>query len=386
MLNYLRSAAKKMFIDFNESKSINHNVVKGTTRENIIVRNFLNPYIPKKYSIDSGVIVDINNQQSKQQDIVIYDEFYSPVLKDLDSNKLFFPESVFTVIEAKSNLNKIDINDIIEKSVSVRKLTKSFKDKIVISPELIIRSIVTPIQCIGIAFESKKTLEGLRIDFREAKNSIKYSESLSFIAVLNGKNDETGILLHCNKHNLNQIELIPNTDSKIGLLKFKDPGETLLFVYLMIMEHLHNSGIIYPTPDYHKYAKNYGLSDFEISIASEDQKGAIIHPDGKPVKVDMIKRMSDLTKKLYSDGLTLHEFAEFFTDIVKLPSGDVITKDTTKFYVNGKCLTYTTPRLLHEAAQRFINKANTVTDRTNLEKVQTLFNEIKPKDLKVEMR
>ncbi len=386
MLNYLKSAAKKMFIDFNESKSINHNVVKGTTRENIIIRNFLNPYIPKKYSIGSGVIVDINNQQSKQQDIVIYDEFYSPVLKDLDSNKLFFPESVFTVIEAKSNLNKIDINDIIEKSVSVRKLTKSFKDKIVISPELIIRSIVTPIQCIGIAFESKKTLEGLRIDFREAKNSIKYSESLSFIAVLNCKNDDTGILLHCNKHNLSQIELIPSTDSKIGLLKFKDPGETLLFVYLMIMEHLHNSGIIYPTPDYHKYAKNYGLSDFNISIASEDQKGAIIHPDGKPVKVDMIKRMSDLTKKLYSDGLTLHEFAEYFTDIAKLPSGDIIIKYTTKFYVNGKCLTYTTPRLLHEAAQRFINKEDTVTDRINLEKIQTLFNEIKPKDLKVEMR
>lgn len=386
MLNYLKSAAKKMFIDFNDSKNINHNVVKGTTRENIIVRNFLNPYIPKKYSIDSGVIVDINNQQSKQQDIVIYDEFYSPVLKDLDSNKLFFPESVFTVIEAKSNLNKIDIKDIIEKSVSVRKLTKSFKDKIVISPELIIRSIVTPIQCIGIAFKSKRPLEGLRNDFREAKNSIKYSESLSFIAVLNCKNNETGILLHCNKHNLNQIELIPSTDSKIGLLKFKDPGETLLFVYLMIMEHLHNSGIIYPTPDYHKYAKNYGLSDFKISIAREDQKGAIIHPDGKPVRVDMINRMSVLTKKLYSEGLDIIEFSEFFANLAKLPGGEIITKKQSRFYVNGECLTYTTPHLLHEAAQRFISKANTEIDRTNLEKIQTLFNEIKPKDLKVEMR
>lgn len=386
MLNYLKSAAKKMLIDFDDSKNIKHSVTKGTTRENIIVTHFLKPYIPKKYSINSGIIVDINNQQSKQQDIVIYAEFYSPVLKDLNSNKLFFPESVFTVIEAKSNLNKIDIKDIIEKSVSVRKLAKSFKDKIVISPELIIRSIITPIQCVGIAFESKKSLESLRNDFREIKNSIKYSESLSFIAVLNCKNDETGILLHCNKHNLNQIELIPSTESKIGLLKFKEPGETLLFVYLMIMEHLHNSGIIYPTPDYHKYAKNYGLSDFQISIANEDQKGATIYSDGKPVKVDMINRMSTLTKKLYSDGLDINEFAEYFTNLVKLPGGEIITKKQSRFYVNYECITYITPRLLYEAAHRLIIKENTEIDRTNLKKIQTLFNEVKPKNLIVEMR
>lgn len=387
MLNYLKSAAKKMFIDFNDSKGIDHTGVKGTARENSIVRNFLSPYIPKKFSIDSGIIVDINNRQSKQQDIVIYDEFYSPVLKDLDSNKLFFPESVFAVVEAKSNLNKSDMRDIFEKSISVRILTKSQKDRIVISPELVLRSLDIPIQCIGIAFESTKSLESLRDDFRELRNEIKDSESLSFIAVLNCKDNETGILLHCNKDDLNQIQTLPNAESKIGLLKFNDPGETLLFVFLMIMEHLNSAGIVYPTPDYQKYAKNFGLSNFNISVANEDTKGASINSDGKSVQLDMVKRMSKLTQKLLKeDGLTLEEFVEYFIYIPKLPEGDILLRQTSNFIVNGNLLGYTKPVLVYEAATRYKSNSASKADIDLLKILQSLFNEIKIKNLTIEMR
>ncbi|MEK0337483.1 MAG: hypothetical protein QQN41_08635, partial [Nitrosopumilus sp.] len=145
-------------------------------------------------------------------------------------------------------------------------------------------------------------------------------------------------------------------------------------------------GIVYPSPDYQKYAKNYGLSDFEISISNEDTAGAIIKVDGKPIEVDMVKRMSSLTKKLLAEGLSFDEFVEYFANILKLPQGEIIIRPTSNFYVNGVVLSYANPLTVYEATQRYLSKAYSDSDISLLKKVNTLFNEVKINKLSIEMR
>ena len=89
-----------------------------------MLENFLEPYLPARYSVGSGVIMDVEEDSSKQQDLVVYDEFYSPVLMSMGSENLFFPESIYSVLEVKSTLRSKDIEDMVAKSASVWNLTK----------------------------------------------------------------------------------------------------------------------------------------------------------------------------------------------------------------------------------------------------------------------
>ena len=69
-----------------------------------MVEQFLRPYLPARYAVSSGLIVDLHGTESRQQDLMIYDGLGAPVLLDLDSDKILFPESVYATIEVKSSL------------------------------------------------------------------------------------------------------------------------------------------------------------------------------------------------------------------------------------------------------------------------------------------
>jgi hypothetical protein len=70
MIDIIKSAAKKMLIDFEDSKRIVHNVTKGRAREYTVLENFLRPYLPQRFSVSSGLIVDAKNTSSRQQDLI----------------------------------------------------------------------------------------------------------------------------------------------------------------------------------------------------------------------------------------------------------------------------------------------------------------------------
>lgn len=67
----LEDVAKKLKIDFEGiTKQIQHNVVKGSAREDLL-KDYLKKLLPEKYSISSGIIIDNNQKQSKQQNFII---------------------------------------------------------------------------------------------------------------------------------------------------------------------------------------------------------------------------------------------------------------------------------------------------------------------------
>ena len=124
LMEVMKGISTKMIADFdNITAQIEHKGAKGEGREEIVKR-FLKEYLPKSFGIGSGFVIDSTGRSSLQQDIVIYDVAKCPILYDLGS-QVFPVEGVYAVIEVKSNLNGEELNDSIEKILSVKKLQKT---------------------------------------------------------------------------------------------------------------------------------------------------------------------------------------------------------------------------------------------------------------------
>ena len=114
--------SNKMLVDFNEiSQQVNHSGEKGKVREKVLIE-FLKKYLPKKYSIGQGEIIDIEGNISPQCDIVIYDAINYPLFLIEDDYQLFPIESVYCVIEVKSKLDNSEIKDCVSKIKTIKSL------------------------------------------------------------------------------------------------------------------------------------------------------------------------------------------------------------------------------------------------------------------------
>jgi len=107
------------------NNSIQHNLTQGEENEKEI-RQLLVDFLPPKYGIGSGVIMDTEGNTSKQIDIIIYDK-ESPNYTLSSDSKLFLLDQVLAFIEIKTTYNLSSLKSSLEniKSVSVLKPYKS---------------------------------------------------------------------------------------------------------------------------------------------------------------------------------------------------------------------------------------------------------------------
>lgn len=122
-------AAKFMRSEFEFIRNSNpHSGEKGEEIENVLI-NFLNVHMPKRFQATSGFIIDEQNGISKQTDIIIYDSFSSPVYRSSTKSQIVPVNSVASVIEVKTSLNKAALEDAVEKIASCRRLKKRELDE-----------------------------------------------------------------------------------------------------------------------------------------------------------------------------------------------------------------------------------------------------------------
>lgn len=81
-----------------------HQGLKGEGNE-IIIRDLIKKFIPKKYGVGTGIIIDKDGESSKQCDIIIYDNHYYPEIFTLSNIHLFPVDLVYAVIEVKTTLD-----------------------------------------------------------------------------------------------------------------------------------------------------------------------------------------------------------------------------------------------------------------------------------------
>lgn len=115
-----------MQIDFEDITSqIEHRPTKGNFREDII-KEFLRQYLPENFGICKGLVIDAEGNQSKQQDILIYDKATTPKFLVGEADTVLPIESILATIGVKSILNQTELQKALENIESTRSLTKRF--------------------------------------------------------------------------------------------------------------------------------------------------------------------------------------------------------------------------------------------------------------------
>lgn len=120
--NY-KKLEEKMISEFDIVEK--HGTTKGSSREGMWA-DFFKQIVPKKFTVDNNVfIIDSNGEISKEVDIVIYDNNYTPYIFNYVSIKYIPIEAVIAVIECKSK--SIDGKKIVEWCEKIDKLKTSDK-------------------------------------------------------------------------------------------------------------------------------------------------------------------------------------------------------------------------------------------------------------------
>ena len=254
--------AKKMDIESNEvSAHIEHQLTKGEHREKII-RKYLKQLLPQKFSVGSGIIVDVNETQSKQQDFFIYDAFNSPVFLDMETTCIVPVESVYATIEIKSSLTKKTLRESLANIESVKSLS--------VTPLLnsaIIPSTYNFIFGSIFAYTSSSSLETVIKNLNELCKEIPRAKWPSLICIF-----DKGLIVNLSKQGMNQINTMPSENTVWGFIKNSKELNLYLF-YLILQQHL-NTTVNFP-PDLQAYANATHVFDqmskaIPIDMISDD--------------------------------------------------------------------------------------------------------------------
>lgn len=101
-----------------------HEGEKGAAAE-LRWREMLSTYLPRRYSVSSGFVVDHDNGVSQQIDIIIHDAQYSPFLFHAGTSCFVPAESVYAIFDAKQEISKETLTETGEKVESVRQLKRT---------------------------------------------------------------------------------------------------------------------------------------------------------------------------------------------------------------------------------------------------------------------
>jgi hypothetical protein len=165
--------ANKLLTDFDKIQAqIDHAGERGKQRERAI-RDFLAKYLPRKYALGTGHVIDVEGSISKQCDIVIYDDLNCPLLLAEEGYQLFPAEAVFGVIEVKSALDANTIAQGVQNIQSVKQLKRIGHDEQVLGGIFAYRSKY-----------GKGRIEAIANALRRENKSIPPRERLDLVCVL----------------------------------------------------------------------------------------------------------------------------------------------------------------------------------------------------------
>jgi hypothetical protein len=176
-------------------------------------------YLPKRYSAASAFVIDSDGRRSRQIDIAIFDNLYSPVLFPHAAGLHVPAESIHAVFEVKPTFSRQWIRDAGEKAASVRALRRTS-----------VR--VMPILAGLLATTSVWTPNTFSKNLKSALTSIPETNRLDL-----GCSLEHGAFEQTNN------------------ITVSIPEETLIFFILRLLERLRAQGIA-PEADLMKYGRH----------------------------------------------------------------------------------------------------------------------------------
>ncbi len=119
----------KLLAELAQSQPIEHSGTKGDSTETAWISLFKN-YLPTRFRIAKGIIIDCNGQTSQQIDCVIFDSQYTPQIIPNEVSLYIPAEAVHAVFEVKQNINKEHLEYAADKIKSVRDLERTTSEYI----------------------------------------------------------------------------------------------------------------------------------------------------------------------------------------------------------------------------------------------------------------
>ena len=106
------------------TQSVTHPGTLGDVNESYFI-DVLRKYLPRRYAVDNGIVIDSTGVTSDQIDVIIYDNQYTPTLLDQENHRFVPAEAVYAVFEVKSTINKTYLEYAGSKAKSVRGLNRT---------------------------------------------------------------------------------------------------------------------------------------------------------------------------------------------------------------------------------------------------------------------
>jgi len=118
-------AIEKTIAAANSSGMIEHPGLKGRLRE-IVVEELVKPFLNPHIRAATGTIVDPYGNQSRQVDVILYDEQVTPPILFSEREGVIPCHSVVATIEVKSSLTREELKSAVENARSVKLLSYDY--------------------------------------------------------------------------------------------------------------------------------------------------------------------------------------------------------------------------------------------------------------------
>jgi hypothetical protein len=172
----------------------------------------LSAYLPKRYDVDKGFVVDARGAVSDQIDIIIFDRHYTPFVFHQNGAKYIPAEAVYAIVECKQSITLENIRYAAKKARSVRSLKRTSSPIVhaggTLEPKKL-HNILAGLVCVDgvISAGSKRYLDHL-----------KPPEALNYICSLGGIYCQLSDFDLWNKNNPPHSYML--TESKLSLVGF----------------------------------------------------------------------------------------------------------------------------------------------------------------------
>ena len=105
-------------------RSVTHAGVMGEVNEDRFI-DLLRRYLPRRYAVDTAIVLDSLGRTSDQIDVVVFDNQYTPTLLDQEKHRFVPAEAVYAVFEVKPTIDKAYLEYAADKAASVRRLRRT---------------------------------------------------------------------------------------------------------------------------------------------------------------------------------------------------------------------------------------------------------------------
>lgn len=217
-------------------KSITHSGVMGEVNEQHFIE-VLQKYLPHRYSVAQGIVVDCNGSTSDQIDIVIFDLQYTPTLLDQQAHRFIPAEAVYCVLEVKPCFNKQYLDYAGEKAASVRRLERTS----------VPITHAGGVQAIRPLFSIVAGIVAVDVDWAGGCASTSFAEALS--ALTGDKALDCGVALSDRAFDISS-----------GNLALSEPKGSMAFFLFGLLRRLQSLGTA-PAVDWNRYRSVFSGSD-----------------------------------------------------------------------------------------------------------------------------